>query len=756
MPASVPASMPASGPASVPSSGLIVCRRDLGRASKLSNLVYTHPESRFRNEYLKIGPHVFGTATSDLVPKEGIYLNLVQRKMLSLNENDTVIPIPWSPPAEDLALHFLQIEIDLWDPPKGKPEEKVYVPEAKLSQLLRREMAGRLFNQDQTFFFTTNWDGRDGKDAGDSGVGLDVRVRKMERVQVREEPIRTLVPVPVTIGILTENTTIEVSLAKFAKRRIELESVQGRPEFLNPDWQFTSLGIGGLDREFSVIFRRAFLSRCLSPELLKEFNVKHVRGILLYGPPGTGKTLIARQFGKLLKGREPKVVNGPEIINSYVGKSEENIRKLFDEAKAEWKEKKERSSLHVIIFDEIDVICKARGSVTSSGVYDTVVNQLLTEMDGINTPNNFLVIGMTNRKDFLDPALLRPGRFEVHVEVHLPDKRGRADILAIHTKSMRENGRLEPDVDLEELADRTKNFSGAELEGLIGCAKTFALSEAIDGGEGDKVLTELEREDKFNEVTIGMSHFVRALDEVRPSFGAQHEDLELRIPHGVIIFNERMKALYEGCTGVIRRFGESADKDNTCSILLTGVIGCGRSALASKLALESGYPYIKLVLPENFIGYTEQAKSSAIAKVFDDAYKTPLSLVILEDLERLLEYVEIGPRFANQVLQTLSVLINRIHPVPGRRLMIIATTSEPEFLADLKVDQYFTVVHRIPMLETESDRLAVLDGLRRAGETVPDVDDADADVVAGTDILGHNARPVAIKKFLTRLRIRGN
>lgn len=105
-----------------------------------------------------------------------------------------------------------------------------------------------------------------------------------------------------------------------------------RQSIINPDWDFSQMGIGGLDTQFNAIFRRAFASRVFPPELIEQLNLKHVRGILLYGPPGTGKTLMARQIGQMLNGREPKIVNGPQILNKYVGESEANIRKLFEDA----------------------------------------------------------------------------------------------------------------------------------------------------------------------------------------------------------------------------------------------------------------------------------------------------------------------------------------------------------------------------------------------------------------------------------------
>ena len=169
------------------------------------------------------------------------------------------------------------------------------------------------------------------------------------------------------IGLVSPNST-----AIFVKANESAINLKGKAKgkavqqsIINPDWDFENMGIGGLDKEFNAIFRRAFASRVFPVEVIEQLGLKHVRGILLYGPPGTGKTLMARQIGKMLNAREPKIVNGPQILDKYVGESEANIRKLFEEAENEFKSLGNNSGLHIIIFDEIDAICKARGSVVS-------------------------------------------------------------------------------------------------------------------------------------------------------------------------------------------------------------------------------------------------------------------------------------------------------------------------------------------------------------------------------------------------------
>jgi vesicle-fusing ATPase len=458
-------------------------------------------------------------------------------------------------------------------------------------------------------------------------------------------------------GILTRQTAI--TFFKAANSPIKLKGSAKRPaanSIIAPDFKFEDMGIGGLDAEFSAIFRRAFASRIFPPGLIEKLGIQHVKGILLYGPPGTGKTLIARQIGKMLNAREPKVINGPEVLNKYVGQSEENIRKLFADAEKEYKEKGDDSGLHIIIFDELDAVCKQRGTTGGgTGVGDSVVNQLLSKLDGVDQLNNVLLIGMTNRMDMIDDALLRPGRLEVHMEISLPDEHGRAQILKIHTSKMRENNVMDRDVDLLELARVTKNFSGAEIGGLVKSASSFAFNRHV------KVGTMAGVSDDIENMKVNRDDFMKALDEVKPAFGVSEEELATAVRGGILRFSPHIDNILEDGKLFVNQVRDSVSEP-LLSVLLHGPPGSGKTALAAKIAMDSGFPFIKLVSPENMIGQNEMAKINYLNKVFTDAYKSPQNIVVVDNIERIIDWVPIGPRFSNLVLQTLMVLLTKQPP----------------------------------------------------------------------------------------------
>ena len=441
-----------------------------------------------------------------------------------------------------------------------------------------------------------------------------------------EDPDAPVRSDPNARGILTRQTSM--TLFKDAKSGINLKASARRPaanSILQPNFKFEDLGIGGLDAEFSMIFRKAFASRLFPPGLVQQMGIMHVRGILLYGPPGTGKTLIARRIGQMLNAREPKVINGPEVLNKYVGQSEENIRKLFADAEKEQKEKGDESGLHIIIFDELDAVCKQRGSGSTggTGVSDSIVNQLLSKLDGVEQLNNILLIGMTNRKDMIDEALLRAGRLEVHIEISLPDEHGRVQILNIHTTDMRKNNILDPSVNISELARLTKNFSGAEISGLVRAAGSFAFSRNAKIGNTVQINQNL---DNFR---VTRDDFMNALEETTPLFGVAEEELNECLEGGIMHFSPTIQSILDAGNQDVKAV-EHSESIRTLTTILFGPPGSGKTALAAKLAIDSGFPFIKLVTSHDMVGFSEMQKVNQLEKIFRDSDKVGFSLCWLE------------------------------------------------------------------------------------------------------------------------------
>lgn len=478
-------------------------------------------------------------------------------------------------------------------------------------------------------------------------------------------------------GILTNQT--RVLFHRNAKGDFNLKPSMSKPNansILAPDFKFEDMGIGGLGQEFSVIFRRVFASRVFPPGLVAKMGIDHVKGMLLYGPPGTGKTLIARQIGKMLNARPPKVINGPEVLNKYVGQSEENIRKLFADAEKEYKEKGDESGLHIIIFDELDAVCKQRGSGAGggTGVGDSVVNQLLSKLDGVDQLNNVLLIGMTNRKDMIDDALLRPGRLEVHVEISLPDEAGRLEILNIHTSKLRTNGLLDPQVNLNELAGLTKNFSGAEIHGLVKAASSNAFTRHTEVGEMAVVKQDV------SSIKVIRDDFLNALTEVRPAYGVSESELEDAVRRGIIPYSPHINTTFQDMQDVVSMIKNSSELFNT-SVLFHGPTGAGKTALAAHIATLSEFPFVKMIRPADLVGFRDDfAKKDFVHKVFTDAYKSPASILILDDFERLIGWNPIGPRFSNTMLEALTTLVVSSPPRVSHYIYLILSSPIHELM----------------------------------------------------------------------------
>ena len=244
--------------------------------------------------------------------------------------------------------------------------------------------------------------------------------------------------------------------------------------------------IGGL-KEAKEELKKAVEWPLKHADKFNKMGIKPIKGVLLYGPPGCGKTLLAKAVATESQANFISV-KGPELLSMYVGESEKAIRKIFRKAR--------QVSPAIIFFDEIDSIAPKRGGSFDSGVSNRVLDQLLTEIDGITQLKNVVFIAATNRPDLVDQALLRSGRTDKIIKVDSPDVKTREEILKVHSK----NVPLAEDVSLKELARITEGFSGADLEGLIRDAAMLALEEQ-----------------KFEVKDVSMDHFLKVIEKIKGS-----------------------------------------------------------------------------------------------------------------------------------------------------------------------------------------------------------------------------------------------
>ena len=635
--------------------------------------------------YVKVKGKILELQGADGINDNCIAMGLLFRKMLGVgstisDEVNFEYMYDRQPPKSNLT--HVKFRVTLRD----RREETLKLEDTVIIDMIKKKYAGTPINTGHVLFLILG-DGRFSIEAS------ELEIDPLGPLNENDGGKKYLV----NFGFLAEDTNIDLSSDS---NNLKITSKVMKAKALTKfGFNFNEMGIGGLDTEISNIFRRAFTTRLYPSAYLEKYGIHHVKGILLYGPPGTGKTLIARTLANALNVKEFKVVNGPELFDKYVGETEKKIRDLFANAEKDQKDNGDDAGLHVIVFDEIDSICRARGTVsTGTGVHDSAVNQLLTKIDGVNSLNNIIVIGMTNRKDLIDEAILRPGRLELHIEISLPDEKGRQQIFNIHTKKMRENKVLGDDVDLAQLAKMTKNYTGADIESMVKLACSNALSQGLSFGSS-KINVNQEHK-------VTMQNFLDAFGEIQPMFGTKSTELENCIQFGMINYGTNYEILSSKITSLFDQI-KNSNVISLLSVLLEGEPGCGKTALASYLALHSGFPYVKLISPESLVKYMESGKYSAIYNTFEDGYKSPYSIIILDNIEKLIEYIRIGPRFSNLLLQTLSVYIKKLPPKKGKKMLIIGTTSCADQLEELGLVQAFDRKIQIPNL-TKNEILNVL------------------------------------------------
>lgn len=401
------------------------------------------------------------------------------------------------------------------------------------------------------------------------------------------------------------------------------------------------------------------------PELFNRLGISPPKGLLLYGPPGTGKTLLARAVANETDAHFI-TLSGPEIMSKFYGQSEENLRKVFEEA--------QENAPSIIFIDEIDSIAAKREEVQGE-VERRVVAQLLALMDGLDERGNIVVIGATNRPNSLDEALRRPGRFDREIEIGVPNKEGRLEILQIHSRGMPLLG----GVNLKHLAEKTHGFVGADLQALAKEAAMIALRRILPDLNLDE---EVIQPDILNKLTISQDDFEKSLAGIEPS--ALREVL-ISAPTetwgDVGGLDHAKQQLQEAIEWPMKfpNIHKYLNAKPTKGILLYGLPGTGKTLLAKALAHESEANFIAIKGPElisKWVGESEKA----VRETFRKARQAAPCIIFMDEIDAIAPTRGRGE--SNQVTERIvSQLLTEIDGMERLRdVVLVAATNRPDIL----------------------------------------------------------------------------
>jgi len=493
------------------------------------------------------------------------------------------------------------------------------------------------------------------------------------------------------------------------------------------------------------------------PELFRHLGIEPPKGILLHGPPGTGKTLLAKALANEI-GAYFITINGPEIMSKFYGESEERLREIFKEA--------EENAPSIIFIDEIDAIAPKREEVTGE-VEKRVVAQLLALMDGLKERGKVIVIGATNRPEALDPALRRPGRFDREIEIRPPDKRGRKEILLVHTRNMP----LAEDVNLDEIAEMTHGYTGADLAALAKEAAMSALRRFIKEGKID--LTKPIPAEELSKLKVTRKDFLEAMRFIQPSL---LREIYVEVPEvhwddigGLEDVKQQLREAVEWPLKYPKVFEEMGIRPPK-GILLFGPPGTGKTLLAKAVATESEANFISIRGPEvlsKWVGESERA----IRETFRRARQAAPCVVFFDEIDAIApkrgirsDTTGVTDRIVNQLLTELDGI------VPLTNVVVIAATNRPDIVdpALLRPGRFDRVIYVPP--PDKKARLEIFKVHTRKTPLAPDVDleklaeltegytGADIEAVVREAVMialreELKARPITMKHFLQALKV---
>ncbi|HIE19353.1 TPA: AAA family ATPase [Candidatus Bathyarchaeota archaeon] len=423
--------------------------------------------------------------------------------------------------------------------------------------------------------------------------------------------------------------------------------------------------IGGLKEEIQRLREMVELPM-RHPEIFQRLGIDPPKGVLLHGPPGCGKTLLARAVANESDANFFSI-NGPEIMSKFYGESEARLREIFQQA--------ENNSPAIIFIDELDAIAPKREEVTGE-VERRVVAQLLALLDGLTGRGNVIVIGATNRPNALDPALRRPGRFDREIEIGIPDKQGRYEILQIHTRGMP----LAEDVDLKKLADMTHGYTGADLAALCRETAMKALRRYLP-----EIDLEQERipPNVLEKMEVKMEDFINGYREIAPT-AMREVAIEVPTVHWDDIgdLEDAKQELRESVEwplknpDVFKRMGINPPR----GILLFGPPGCGKTLLARAVATESEANFISIKGPEVFSKWVGESER-AIREVFRKARMSAPAIIFFDEIDALVPRRGVGYSNSGVTERVISQLLTEIDGIETlQEVIVLAATNRPDIL----------------------------------------------------------------------------
>ncbi len=532
--------------------------------------------------------------------------------------------------------------------------------------------------------------------------------------------------------VITDSTEVEIS--EQPAEQLTDESAEERE---TPDVTYED--IGGLDDELEQV-REMIELPMRHPELFQQLGIEPPKGVLLHGPPGTGKTLMARAVANEIDAYFTDI-SGPEIMSKYYGESEEQLREVFEEAS--------ENSPAVIFIDEIDSIAPKRGE-TSGDVERRVVAQLLSLMDGLEERGQVIVIGATNRVDAIDPALRRGGRFDREIEVGVPDKGGRKEILQVHTRGMP----LVDGIDLDRYAESTHGFVGADIAQLSKEAAMNALRRIRP--ELDLEEDEIDAE-TLEKLQVTEEDFKQAMKGIEPSalreVFVEVPDITWEDVGGLEETKERLREAIQWPLEYPEVF-EQMDMQAAKGVLMYGPPGTGKTLLAKAIANESQSNFISIKGPELLNKYVGESEKG-VREVFEKARANAPTVVFFDEIDSIAGKrgqnsgdSGVGERVVSQLLTELDGL-EELEDV-----VVIATTNRPDLIDPALVRPGRLDRHIHVPVPDEGGRRKILEVHTR---DKPLADDVDLDKLArktegyvGADIeaLAREATMAATREFI--------